>query len=223
MQLYIKTNPNPQTLIEKVYSATKPDGYELATEQAVSEWIHSQIVAGWEPTFPDLPIEDQKLIVEQQRNTYREQSLFLKAQVTSLTADLAISAEEINKLNADHAEALQAVQADLATSNVTIETLQATIESLEATIVELTPPPKPESVTPAQIRLWLIAHGISLETVSQMIAAIPDEATRAAAQVRWEYGLVVLRDDPLVQQMGAALGLTTDQMDAAFLAASQIV
>jgi hypothetical protein len=101
-------------------------------------------------------------------------------------------------------------------------TLTARVAELEATIVELTPPPKPESVTPAQIRLWLIANGISLGTVAQMIDSIQDDATRAAAQVRWEYGLVVLRDDPLVQQMGAALGLTLEQMDAAFLAASQI-
>jgi len=55
-----------------------------------------------------------------------------------------------------------------------------------------------------------------------MIQAIPDETTRKIAQVRWEYGLVVLRDDPLVQQMGASLGLTSEQMDAAFFAASQI-
>jgi hypothetical protein len=86
--LYIKKNPNPQTLISKVYSNTQPDGYELATEQSVSDWVHAQIIAGWEPTFPDLPIEEQKVIVEQQRNTYREQSLFLKSQVESLTSQL---------------------------------------------------------------------------------------------------------------------------------------
>jgi hypothetical protein len=111
---------------------------------------------------------------------------------------------------------------ELETANATIATLQARIDELEATIVELTPPPKPASVTPAQIRLWLIANGISLEAVAQMIASIQDDTTRAAAQVRWEYGLVVLRDDPLVQQMGTALGFTTEQMDAAFVAASQI-
>jgi hypothetical protein len=130
--------------------------------------------------------------------------------------------EALTKLEQDHADALAEVQADLTTANATIATLQATIADLEATIVELTPPPKPESVTPAQIRLWLISNGISLDTVAQMIASIQDDTTRAAAQVRWEYGLVVLRDDPLVQQMGAALGFTTEQMDAAFLAASQI-
>jgi hypothetical protein len=136
---------------------------------------------------------------------------------------LADHAKAFADLEHDHAEALQVSESNLAKANATIAQLQATITALEAEVVELTPPPKPESVTPAQIRLWLLANGISLDTVAHMIAAIQDDATREAAQVRWEYGLVVLREDPLVQQMGAALGLTTDQMDAAFLAASQIV
>ncbi|MFY7751415.1 MAG: hypothetical protein ACOVQU_06430 [Exiguobacterium acetylicum] len=112
---------------------------------------------------------------------------------------------------------------ELALADSEYKLLEAKVAELEAKVVELTPPPKPESVTPAQIRIWLLSNGIDLETVNGMIAAIADETIRQIAQVRWEYGLVVLRDDPLVQQMGAALGLTVDQMDAAFLAASQIV
>lgn len=110
----------------------------------------------------------------------------------------------------------------LALAESEYELLEAKVSELEAKVIELTPPPKPESVTPAQIRIWLLSNGIDLETVAGMIAAIPDETIRKIAQVRWEYGLVVLRNDPLVQQMGSALGLTVEQMDAAFLAASQI-
>ncbi len=128
----------------------------------------------------------------------------LEGQVASLTSDKAELQERVNELVMD------------------VDTRDAKIAELEATIVELTPPPKPESVTPAQIRIWLLSNGIDLETVAGMIQAIPDETTRKIAQVRWEYGLVVLREDPLVQQMGAALGLTVQQMDAAFVAASQI-
>jgi cell division protein FtsB len=128
MQLFIKKNPNPQTLIDKVYSTTQPDGYEPATEQAVSDWVHSQIVAGWEPTFPDLPIDEQKAIVEQQRNTYREQSLFLKSQVVSLTFDLATTTQAVTKLEADKAK----LTTDLATATTQLETANATIEQLKA-------------------------------------------------------------------------------------------
>ncbi len=175
-------------------------------------------------------IQEQLAIVTNSRNAllasndqlYRDNQKALAAHAKALADQATKNQEAIDDLEHEHAEALQAVQADLATANATIAKLQATIATLEATIVELTPPPKPASVTPAQIRLWLISNGISLDTVAQMIAAIPHEATREAASVRWEYGLVVLRDDPLVQQIGSALGFTTEQMDAAFLHASQI-
>lgn len=160
-------------------------------------------------------------------------NLSLLAKVTELEADLATTTSQLDATTqakttletqaATLTEQLSTTTTQLSSATAEISTLTAKVAELEATIVELTPPPKPESVTPAQIRLWLIANGISLGTVAQMIAAIPHEATREAASVRWEYGLVVLRDDPLVQQMGASLGFTSDQMDVAFLAASQIV
>ena len=153
-------------------------------------------------------------------------NLPLLEKVTELEADLATTTSQLEattqaKTALDLRVATLTNEKQSLTSQVSM--LEAVVEAQKQKLIELTPPPKPASVTPAQIRLWLIAHGISLETVSQMISAIPDEATRAAAQVRWEYGLVVLREDPLVQQMGAALGLTVDQMDAAFIVASQIV
>ena len=137
---------------------------------------------------------------------------------TTLEAQVASLLEEKQELKDLYEDCLATVREQDAAN----DKLQAKVAELETKVVELTPPPKPESVTPAQIRIWLLSNGIDLETVTGMIAAIPDETIRKIAQVRWEYGLVVLRDDPLVQQMGSALGLTVEQMDAAFLAASQI-
>lgn len=142
MNLYVKKNPNPQTLIEKVYSVTQPDGYEIATEQTVSDWVHGQILAGWEPTFPDLPIEDQKAIVEQQRNIYREQSLYLKLQVNTLMTDketltnrVATLTDELVELTEQLAEA-DSYNASLLsrvdTLSVSVSELQETVSSLEA-------------------------------------------------------------------------------------------
>jgi hypothetical protein len=156
----------------------------------------------------------------------------LEADKSKLTTDLATATTQLEaatqaKTTLEGQVATMTDQLNLA--NNTLESVEKTamelgakVLELEAKVGELTPPPKPESVTPAQIRIWLLSNGIALETVAGMIAAIPDETIRKIAQVRWEYGLVVLRDDPLVQQMGAALGFTTEQMDAAFLAASQI-
>jgi hypothetical protein len=82
----------------------------------------------------------------------------------------------------------------------------------------------PESVTPAQIRLWLIANygPTILAQIDGMLAAIPDLTQREAARVRWDYGLVVLRGDPLIVQFGLALGLSELQINQAFVDASLI-
>lgn len=96
-----------------------------------------------------------------------------------------------------------------------------TIAEIEA--VEI-PPTISESVTPAQMRLWLLAnYGATILTqIDGMIAAIPDATAREAARVRWDYGLIVLRSDPLIVQFGLALGLSESQIDQAFIEASEI-
>jgi len=132
--LYIKKNPNPQTLISKVYSNTQPDGYDLATEQEVSDWVHEQMLAGWEPTFPDLPIEEQKTIVEQQRNTYREQSLFLKSQVTALEASVSELEETVTTLETERQES----NATIATLTSDKTSLTTQVASLESQLQEVT-------------------------------------------------------------------------------------
>ena len=78
------------------------------------------------------------------------------------------------------------------------------------------------SVTPAQIRVWLVSRGISLAQTEQFIAAIPDPMTREIARIKWEYGVTVLRTDPLVVAFARALGMTDEQMDAAFEEASRL-
>jgi hypothetical protein len=175
------------------------------------------LVADYASAF-NLPLIEELATVQADLATKTTELATVTQAKTTLEGQIATLEAEKQALRAEIADLDQALDAEQQLT----ATLTARVAELETTIVELTPPPKPESVTPAQIRLWLIANGISLGTVAQMIESIQDDATRAAAQVRWEYGLVVLRDDPLVQQMGTALGLSVEQMDAAFLAASQI-
>ena len=56
-----------------------------------------------------------------------------------------------------------------------------------------------------------------------MIASIPDATQRLLANQQWEYANNVLRDNPFVEQIAAALGMKSDEMDAAYLEASKIV
>jgi hypothetical protein len=95
------------------------------------------------------------------------------------------------------------------------------IEEIEAVELPYEPTPVPTSVSPAQIRIWLISQGIALSQVDGFIDAIEDATQREIARTKWEYGLVVLRTDPLVIAFATALGMTESQMDAAFLAATK--
>lgn len=88
----------------------------------------------------------------------------------------------------------------------------------EWTYVAPEPTPLPP-LTARQLRLGLIAAGISLASVEAAIAGIEDATDREIAKVEWEYASQFDRDHPLIGQVGAALGLTTGQIDTAWLAA----
>ena len=62
----------------------------------------------------------------------------------------------------------------------------------------------------------------SLGDVDTAIAAIPDAATRRAAEIEWEYAATVLRPSSWVQTLGAALGMTEAQIDELFIQANQL-
>lgn len=89
--------------------------------------------------------------------------------------------------------------------------------SISATPPELAPAPVvvPESITPRQIRLWLLSFGIPL-------AAIDQALTTDAAKVEWEFASEIRRDHPLVEALRLALALSHDQVDSAFIVASNL-
>lgn len=82
--------------------------------------------------------------------------------------------------------------------------------------------PVPPSISARQARLWLIRNHIALATVDQTIASIPDAITRESVRVEWEYGTEVHRASQFVATLGAALGLTSERLDAAFREAATL-
>jgi hypothetical protein len=83
-------------------------------------------------------------------------------------------------------------------------------------------PAVPESVSARQIRLWLVAHGVSLAAVESAIDAIPDALQRDSVRVEWEYAPYVERSHPMLVPLAAALGLTEEQVDQAFVEAATL-
>jgi len=74
------------------------------------------------------------------------------------------------------------------------------------------PPPTPV-LTRRQLRLGLLANGITTAQVEAVIAAIPDEIDRETAQIEWADATAYERGHPLVDQIGDAIGLTPEQID----------
>lgn len=85
--------------------------------------------------------------------------------------------------------------------------------------VSLTPA-VPGSVSARQIRLWLVRNGISLAAVDAAIDAIPDQLQRDSVRIEWDYAPYVERSHPMLVPLAAALGLTEQQVDRAFIEAA---
>lgn len=130
-----------------------------------------------------------------------------------------------NELHATVVAERDALLAEKPTIQSSLDTAKETIKTLQARIAELEATPTQPVATLSQIRVWLIQnYGVGIiAQVNQMIEAIPNEVDRAIAHQQWEYANNVLRDNPFVLQISNALGLSTQQMDEAYLAATRIV
>jgi len=89
-----------------------------------------------------------------------------------------------------------------------------------AVFEDIPPPTVPSFVSMRQARLALLGAGL----LPQVEVAFDqmDEPDKSAATIEWEYATELRRDHPLVASLAAALGLTEQQVDDLFIAASQI-
>ena len=80
--------------------------------------------------------------------------------------------------------------------------------------------PVPQQVSMRQARLALLGAGL-LATAQAAIDALPGSAGEAA-RIEWEYAGSVSRNSPLINSIGAGLGLTASQIDDLFRVAAAI-
>ncbi len=110
--------------------------------------------------------------------------------------------------------------ADLAASRA-----EAEVERLNAELEALRNPTDSRGfpiLYPSQLRRQLRRSGISLATVAAVIAAIPDEVMRGDAADLWEYSTTFERSNPLIDLLGGAMGLTTEQIDTLWRTAATL-
>ena len=84
------------------------------------------------------------------------------------------------------------------------------------------PEPQPQepafpTLTRKQLRNGLLSIGVTLADVEAQIATISDPLEREAAMIDWQDTESYQRDYPLINQIGAALGLPEEQIDALWL------
>ena len=84
-----------------------------------------------------------------------------------------------------------------------------------------TQPTIPSSVTLRQAKRVLLAAGL-LDQVQATIDSIQDPVQREEAQIDWNYAQTMDRNWSLVQLLSSEMGLTSDELDALFLAASKL-
>jgi hypothetical protein len=80
---------------------------------------------------------------------------------------------------------------------------------------EPTEPAPLSSLTARQLRLGLLKIGIKPADVAAAIAALSADQ-RDAAAIEWDYASEYRRDHPLIAQLGATFGLTSEQIDDAW-------
>lgn len=77
--------------------------------------------------------------------------------------------------------------------------------------------PVPASLTPRQIRLFLLSQGL-LDNVESLV-----KQSDRATQITWEWATEFRRDNPILLALAAQLGLTDDkQIDDMFIAAAKL-
>lgn len=91
------------------------------------------------------------------------------------------------------------------------------VENTSATVVV------PSYVTPRQIRIALIMSGNQsiLDSIPTVIASLP-EPNRSIATITWEYSNEVFRNNPLLNLLAPALGVTSEDLDNLFILAKTI-
>lgn len=233
--------------VERFVVVAPIPGRPMAFGGTVLETLsNSQVV---ESALTEIPIEQLGEWVESLNAVAIADNLRLQSELSAMTAERDSLATEKTTLTTER-DSLQSQVAGLTTSRDDLQTqlTEATtsldaatgqvealtterdsaleqVATLENRIAELTAIAEQPICTNFQIRAWLITKfGLGIiDKVTAMIASIPDATQRLLANQQWEYANNVLRDNPFVEQIAAALGMKSDEMDAAYLEASKIV
>ena len=118
-----------------------------------------------------------------------------------------------------------AAQSALATVTAERDAARAEVERLTAELDAIRNPTDGQGfpvLSAVQLRLGILAAGLTLEGIDAAIAGIADPTQRVRVQTYWEFATQFERSHPLVAGMVGLLGLTEQQADELWRAAGGI-
>ena len=145
-----------------------------------------------------------------ERDTAVSQSTELATQIQTATTSLTAAAGSLSQAVADR-DAAMAHVADLTARLAAAGSRIAELEGTGPVVNGV-----PQRVTPYQARMALLNAGL----LDQVTAAVNQAG--GAAVVAWEYATTVERQSPFIASISASLNLTSEQVDALFVAAAAI-
>lgn len=116
-------------------------------------------------------------------------------------------------------------RAALATVTAERDAARAEVERLTAELEAIRNPTDGQGfpvLSAVQLRLGILAAGLTLEGIDAAIAGIEDPTQRVRVQTYWEFATQFERSHPLVAGMVGLLGLTDADADDLWRAAGQI-
>lgn len=78
------------------------------------------------------------------------------------------------------------------------------------------------TISPRQMRLWLVRNGFPLSSVDSAIDGIQDEFIRETTKIEWEYSPYIDINHPMIPALAQSLGINTEDIDRIFAEASLI-
>lgn len=81
----------------------------------------------------------------------------------------------------------------------------------------------PSTITPTQLRIWLVRNGLSMDTIDMLLNSMKDDKKREEAKIRWEFGLSIGIEDQIFKLLGGFMILTDAQKEQIMIEASRIV
>lgn len=90
-----------------------------------------------------------------------------------------------------------------------------------------TAPPEPTIQVPLliskmKLRIQLVLSGVSLASIYDAIAQIPNEIQKEIVYTKWEHAVTFDRNDETLNQMAAMLQISTEQLDEIFIEGNKL-